>query len=105
MRPRLATFRYDQDHYLNTPEGLLVRYRRRARRRIHFSIEGVEPRAKGSMPDSDKDEVQRQLLDRLIYLKRRAFAGPLALRMRLRTTDKAPTHSHNIAKNLLDLFG
>lgn len=105
MRPRLATFRYDQDHYLNTPEGLLARYRRRrARRRIRFSIEGVEPRAKGSMPDSDKDEVQRQLLDWLIDLKRRAFTGPLALRMMLRTTDKAPTHSHNIAKNLLDLF-
>ena len=76
-------------HYLETPEGQLAQYRHRARRRVWFTIEGIEPRAKSSMPDDHKDAIQRQLLDSLT----------------IHTTDKNPAHSHNIAKNLLDLFG
>lgn len=95
---------FGRDHYLNTPEGLLAQHRRRFLRRIFFSIQNVEPRAKQSMPERDKDEVQNQLLEQLIYLRRRAFRGPLALRLTLSTTEKTPTHSHHIAKNLLDLF-
>lgn len=98
-------YRFDPEHYLNSPDGLLAQHRRRALRRVHFSIDGVEPRAKHSMPDGDKDEVQKQLLKQLVDLRRNAFQGPLALRLRLATTEKVPTHSHHIAKNLLDLFG
>ncbi len=95
---------FGRDHYLDTPEGLLAQHRRRSLRSVHFSIEDVEPRAKHSMPESDKDQVQVQLLEWLVDLRRKAFRGPLALRLRLSTTEKTPTHSHNIAKNLLDLF-
>lgn len=95
---------FGRDHYLDTPEGLLAQHRRRSLRSVHFSIEDVEPRAKHSMPESDKDQVQVQLLEWLVDLHRKAFRGPLALRLRLSTTEKTPTHSHNIAKNLLDLF-
>jgi hypothetical protein len=98
-------YRLDEDHYLNTPSGLLTRYRRRAARRMDFRIEGIEPRAKQSMSSGDKDQVQQQVLDWLERHRRAALRGPLALRLRLQTTDKAPTHAHNIAKNLLDLFG
>jgi hypothetical protein len=94
-------YRLDKDHYLNTPSGLLTRYRRRAARRMYFRIEGIEPRAKQSMSSGDKDQVQQQVLDWLERHRRAAFRGPLALRLRLQTTDKAPTHAHNIAKNLL----
>jgi len=96
---------FDRDHYLNTSKVLLAHQRRRRRRRVYFSIDGIEPRAKRSMRDGDKDEVQRQLLEQLGNLHRRAFRGPLALRLTLRTTEKTPTQSHNVAKNLLDLFG
>lgn len=99
MRP------YDPKHHLDTNEGLLAQYRQRSLRRIHFSIDGIEPRAKHSMAEADKDEVQRQLLECLVDLRRKAFRGPLALRLTLATTEKTPTHSHHIAKNLLDLFG
>ena len=92
-------------HYLETPEGQLAQYRHRAHRRMWFTIEGIEPRAKSSMPDDHKDAIQRQLLDSLVARRRRAFRGPLALRLTIHTTDKNPAHSHNIAKNLLDLFG
>ena len=72
---------------------------------MFFTIEGIEPRGKHSMPERDKDLVQGQLLQSLIDQHRMAFRGPLALRLWISTTDKTPTHSHNIAKNLLDLFG
>jgi len=98
-------YRFDPEHYLNSPKLLLAQHRRRARRRLHFTIDGIEPRAKHSMPDPDKDEVQGQLLKHLVDRRRRAFQGPLALRIRLATTERSPTHSQNIAKNLLDLFG
>lgn len=97
--------RLDPNHYLNTREGMLAQYRHRSLRRIHVSVDDVEPRAKHSMPQRDKDEVQGQLLKQLTKLRRRAFRGPVALRLTLRTTERTPTHSHNIAKNLLDLFG
>ena len=100
----MPTYRFDRDRYLNTPQGLLALHRCRSRRRLHFSIDGVQPRSKDSMRDGDKDEVQRQFLKRLADMRRRAFRGPLALQLTLGTTGRNPTHSHNIAKNLLDLF-
>jgi hypothetical protein len=94
------------DHYLNTPEGLLAQHRTRHRRRFHFTMRGIEPRGKDSMPDDAKDEMQRRLLAQMVRLRRKAFRRPIALRLTLATTDqRTPTHSHHIAKNLLDLFG
>jgi hypothetical protein len=95
---------YDPDHYLNTPHGLLAQYRRRRSRRIHFRTQDVEPRAKGSMPNADKDKLQSQLIQCLTSSRRRAFRSAVALRITLATTNKTPTHPHHIAKNLLDLF-
>jgi len=95
----------DEDHYLSSPQALLAQHRRRVLQRFHLIVKGIEPRSKQSMPDADKDEVQRQLLRQMERMSRRAFRGPLALRLRLGTTEKQPTHSHHIAKNLLDLFG
>jgi hypothetical protein len=40
-------------NYLTTPEGLLLRQRRRAARRIHFTIDDIEPRFKNSMSNCD----------------------------------------------------
>src|SRR6266540_3355704 len=94
-------YRFDREHYLNSPKLLLAQHRRRARRRLHFTIDDIEPRAKHSMPDPDKDEVQGQLLKHLVDRRRRAFQGPLALRIRLATTERSPTHSQNIAANPL----
>jgi len=57
------------------------------------------------MPDEDKDRIQQQVLKALKGLNRRAFRGPIALQLRLATTDITPSHLQHIAKNLLDLFG
>jgi hypothetical protein len=90
--------------WLSSPAGLLAQQNRRAQRRLMFSIKGIEPRAKKSMPETDKDAVQSQLLASLVAQNRNAFRGPLALQVWISTTEKKPTHSHHIAKNLLDLF-
>lgn len=92
------------DNFLETPAGQLAQYQSRAGRRIWLRI-GIEPRAKDTMPEGDKDAIQQQLFGRLNALHRRAFRGPTALRLLLDTTEKNPAHSHTIAKNLLDLFG
>jgi hypothetical protein len=57
------------------------------------------------MSEDDKDSIQRQLLKTLNDRSRRAFRGPLALRLSIETTANTPAHLHTIAKNLLDLFG
>lgn len=92
------------DDYLTSPEGLRAQYRRRWHRRIYFDVEGVEPRSKKAMPERDRNKVQEKLLGLLVNQHRRAFRSPLALQLRLNTTESTPSHSHNIAKNLLDLF-
>ena len=62
-------------------------------------VEGIEPRAKHSMRDADKDRLEHQLLEEMARHHRRAFNGPVALRLILQTSEKTPTHSPNIAKN------
>jgi len=98
-------YRFDPDHYLNSPQARRAQYGRRLMRRIMFHVDGIEPRAKHSMPPSDKREIQRQLLKQLVDRRRRPFQGLLALELNLATTERMPTHSHHIAKNLLDLLG
>ena len=61
-------YRFNREYYLASPEGLLAQHRRRDRRRIHFSIDDIEPRQESSMSDRDKDEVQKQLLEWLTDL-------------------------------------
>jgi hypothetical protein len=95
---------YDPEHYLNSPEVLLAQYKRRKMRRIFFCIDGVEPGSKKSMSSEDKDEIQKQLLEVLIKWRRRAFQGPILLRLNIYTSEKSPPHIQTIAKNLLDLF-
>jgi hypothetical protein len=97
--------RLDHDHYLLTPSGLAAQYWHRRGRRIYVDITGIEPRAKHSMRDTDKDAIQQRLLAQLVARRRRAFRGPLALQMRISTTARTPTHAPQITKNLLDLFG
>lgn len=84
---------------------MLAQHRRRQRERVYIHIQGIEPRRKETMPEKDKDKIQRAILRYLTKFERRAFRGPIALQIRLGTTEKNPNHLQHIAKNLLDLFG
>ncbi|WP_143461198.1 hypothetical protein [Leptospirillum ferriphilum] len=102
--PSRSLWRFDPNHYLSSSKGLLDQYRMRKRRRFYFSIENVEPRPKNSMPETDKSEVRRQLIQKLQEFRHTRFRKDIALRLYLNTTEKNPAHAQNIAKNLLDLF-
>jgi hypothetical protein len=91
--------------FLASPKGVLAQHRRRRRSRIYLHIEDVEPEQKKSMTEAAKDKIQQAVVTYLEKYDRRAFTGPIALRISLQTTEKSPTHLHHIAKNLLDLFG
>jgi hypothetical protein len=77
---------------------------RRFLRTVRVSFPDVEPRKKSSMPTAAKAAIQETLLANLKARSRRPFTGPVAIRLVLQTTDKNPTQSHHVAKNLLDLF-
>lgn len=57
------------------------------------------------MPIEDRLNLQRQVLEVLETRRRQSYRGPVALQMRLATTDRTPAHLHTIAKNILDLLG
>jgi hypothetical protein len=94
----------DRDHYLESPEGQLAQYRRRQKSRIWIRVDDIEPRSKQSMPQADKDEFQRRVLQSLTRLRRQAFRGPIALELNACTTETNPSHAQTIAKNILDLL-
>jgi hypothetical protein len=56
------------------------------------------------MPNTDKLRVQATVLRYLLTHRRRAFRCPLAVKVRLETTERNPFHSPTIVKNLLDLL-
>jgi len=93
------------NEFLDGPEGLKIKQSLRRSRRIWLQIENLEPRAKHSMRDADKDRLQQQVLRQMERCGRHAFRGPMALRLVVQTSEQNPTHSPNIAKNLLDLLG
>lgn len=89
--------------YLDTPEGKLGRYQWRFRRRVRLEISHIEPRGKNAS-DADQLAFQKQVLEQLTKLRRRAFRGPTVLKMSLNTTNRTPSHVQTITKNLLDLL-
>ena len=96
---------WDPDHYLNSPPFLRMAHSARASRRLYLDIEGIEPRSKNATPNADKALIQQTVLAYLTKHRRRAFRCPLAIKVRLETTERTPAHPHTIIKNLLDLFG
>lgn len=96
---------FGRRHFFDSPAGKLLQRQKRKRTGLPFWLSGIEPRQKDSMPEADKLEIQRQLSEMMASAGRRPFRGAVAMRLNIHTTARNPTHSHHIAKNLLDLFG
>ncbi len=94
----------DPTHYLTSPSFLRTQHSKRLMRMFHLEAEGIEPRGKRTMPDGDKLRFQNAVLQGLLRRKRREFHSPLAISVRLKTSEKNPSHPHTIVKNLLDLL-
>jgi hypothetical protein len=94
----------DPTHYLASSSFLRTQHLKRMMRMLYLEVGGIEPHGKRTMPEGEKLRFQNAVLQALLRRKRRAFRSPLALRVRLKTSDKNPSHPHTIVKNLLDLL-
>jgi hypothetical protein len=88
--------------YLKTIEGQFSRYRTRAQRRLHF-IWHDEPVSKNGPSDS-KLQFQSLLLQHLDHQGRRAFTGPVMVKLRFASSQRNAPELHTLAKNYLDLL-
>lgn len=94
----------DFKSFMASDAGASVRYRLRRGRRVHISINDIEPQSK-KMSSADRAAFQAAVAEQLTSLKRSTFKGDVALKLDLATASKSPPHAHTIAKNLLDLLG
>ena len=90
--------------FMATDAGASARFEQRRRRRVHISIDGIEPQSK-KMSTADRVAFQSAVAEQLTEVKRGTFRGDIALKLDLATSSKSPPHAHTIAKNLLDLLG
>ena len=94
----------DFKSFMATDAGASARYEQRRRRRIHISIDDIEPQSKKMSP-ADRAAFQSAVAEQLSEAKRGTFRSGIALKLELATSNKSPPHAHTIAKNLLDLLG
>jgi hypothetical protein len=94
----------DFKNFMASDAGASARYEQRRGRRIHISIDDIEPQSKKMSP-VERTAFQAAVAEQLASLKRSTFRGSVALKLDLATASKSPPHAHTIAKNLLDLLG
>ena len=90
--------------FMASDAGAQARYKKRQRRRVHITIDDIEPQSK-KMSAADRDKFQNAVAKQLTSIKRSTFRGDVALRLDLATTSKNAPQAHTITKNLLDLLG
>lgn len=93
-----------RSEYLDSALGRRHRRSLRLCRHLRILVEDIEPRGKKGMSLDDKLSFQRQVVEQMEDLRRKAFKGPILLKMSLSTTDANPNHAHTVTKNLLDLL-
>jgi hypothetical protein len=94
----------DFKSFMASEAGASAKYQQRRGRRVHISIDDIEPQSKKMSP-VDRTSFQAAVAEQLASLKRSTFRGSIALKLDLATASKSPPHAHTIAKNLLDLLG
>jgi hypothetical protein len=94
----------DFKSFMASDAGASARYQSRRGRRLHISIEDIEPQSK-KMSATDRAAFQTAVAEHLTSIKRGTFRGDVALKLDLVTAGKSPPHAHTIAKNFLDLLG
>ncbi|MEG3124892.1 hypothetical protein [Sphingomonas sp. GB1N7] len=94
----------DFKSFMASDAGASARYQQRRGRRVHVSIDNIEPQSKKMSP-VDRAAFQTAVAEQLTSFKRSTFTGNVALKLDLATASKSPPHAHTIAKNLLDLLG
>jgi hypothetical protein len=91
--------------FLASDEGQRLISRRRWYRRLRIRVNSIEPRSKAAMAPDQCRGFQEQVHSQMANLRRRAYRGPIVLRLGFTTTERNPSHIHTLAKNFLDLLG
>lgn len=90
--------------YLKTVEGQVSLRRKRQMNRLHFMLDGQEPRSKNAISEAEKAAFQSAILTKMTERKRRHFKAPVALEFDFFPTENDPPALHTMPKNYLDLL-
>lgn len=90
--------------YLKTVEGQVSLRRKRKLNKLHFMIDGQEPRSKNAISKAEKIAFQGSILAKMTARKRRHFKAPVAIEFDFFPTENDPPALHSIPKNYLDLL-
>lgn len=91
------------DYLLNTTQGNYDRYMARYANRLNFIID-QETYSKKGMNQTEKLRFQQEISDQLEKSQRKAFKGPVILKMDFFPSRENPPSIHQLAKNYLDLL-
>lgn len=91
------------DYLLKTSRGNHDRYMARYARRLNFRI-SQETYSKNSMSQTEQLRFQQEISDYMERSKRKAFKGPVILKMDFYPSRGNPPSIHQLAKNYLDLL-
>jgi hypothetical protein len=86
---RISTALTDFKTFMASDAGASARYEQRRRRRIHISIDDIEPQSKKMSP-ADRAAFQSAVAEQLSDVKRGTFRGDIALKLDLATS----SHRH-----------
>jgi len=80
-----------RSEYLESAQGRRHRRSLRLDRHLSILVEDIEPLGKKGMPLDDKLSFRQQVIEQMGDLRRKAFKGPILLKMSLSTTDPNAT--------------
>lgn len=89
--------------YLESEEGALHAYRKRARRSFELWWDG-RLESKKSAQKTQSVEFQRQVSERMRGLGRQAFIGPIVVELEFWASERNSAEVHSLAKHYLDLL-
>jgi hypothetical protein len=78
--------------FILSDAGALARYQQRRRRRVHITIDNIEPQSK-KMPNADRDTFQAAVAEQLTFAKRGTFRGDVVTWRQHRRTRRKRTPS------------
>jgi hypothetical protein len=77
----------DIKDFMASDAGASARYEQRRKRRVHISIDDIEPQSK-KMSVADRTAFQAAVAKQLTLVKRSTFRGDVALKLDLATASK-----------------
>jgi len=91
------------DYLYRSRQGQYVRFIKRYSQILELNIP-MEPKSKKSISEIDKQQFQHHVNKQMTELNRRAFRGPVIMKINFYSAGNNPPHIHTLTKNYLDLL-